>query len=125
MAMKILTTMLVEKVVYWGTPVSDGRGGAQVNAPVELNGRWEDVEQAYRDPTGQERLSLAVVATESPDGGVGAGADLKVGGYLYRGTLASLQDSTNPLQIDDAHEIRKAGRLPTLKGDQFLRQAWL
>lgn len=116
MAMKILTKMLRQKAVYWPVPTSDGRGGVQVDAPVEISCRWEDVEQEYSDAAGHERLSRAVVYVDR---------DLVVGGFLKKCTLAELKDGGDRKLYDDVYEVMKFGTIPTLKADQFLRSAWL
>ena len=125
MGLSILKKMLKQKCVYWGKPISDGRGGVQVNAPVELNCRWEKVAEEYINSSGIMRVSQSIVYTESLDGGVGIGADLAEGGYLYEGLLIDLHGNLDPLEIDTAFRIEKVNVMPTLKANQFLRTAML
>jgi len=116
MAMRILTKMLKQTGVYWASPTSDGRGGTQTSFPVEIDCRWEDMVQEIKDDEGKIHISKALVYTDR---------EVDVGGFLYKGTLASLNNDINPSTNRDAHIILKYGEIPTLSASQVLRSAWL
>ena len=115
MTMKILTKMLTDDGVYWGTPMSDGEGGSTYVAPVEISVRWVDKAVKFIGPGGEELVSKSVVYTS---------VDCDVGGLLKHTSLASLR-SKDPSIETDVHKIKGFDKLPTLKGDQYLRTAYL
>jgi len=112
----LINTSLKQIAVYWGTPSSDGRGGRQFAAPVQINVRWDDKQEKFIDLAGNEVVSRAVVQV---------GQDVQVGGYLYLGTLASLTQSTDPMDVKAAKEIRGFLKAPSFRGDQNQRTAYL
>jgi len=117
MAMKIIDKMLIQTAVYWGAPVAGGRGSSTFATAIEISVRWEDTQELFIDKFGVEKTSKAIVYV---------GQDVVVGGFLYLGELTDLDSNhSDPQIIDGAHEIRAFGKLPTLKGDQFLRTTWL
>ena len=123
MAMRIIDKMRKQTAVYWGSPVPDGQGGWSFATPVELTPddgtgvRWEDKQELFVDPQGDEIMSAAIVYP---------GQDLDIGGYLYLGTEASLSsDHSDPTEISDAIPIAQFGKIPTLDNTQVLRTAWL
>ena len=108
--------MLTDAAVYWGTPTSDGYGNIQTVLPVEISVRWVEEQEMIVLPDDKEVMSKSKVYTS---------IDTENNGYLYHGTLASLGDFKNHNDIEEAYEIIKFQKLPTLRGDQFLRTAWL
>jgi len=118
MSFGILTKMLRQKAVYWGAPTSDGRGGLQFAAPVEIPARWEDVVLITEGL--QESLKKAQCL-------VYVGQDLDEEGYMWLGSLATLQakGALDPREVPKAYKIIKVATTPTLKADKFLRQVYL
>jgi len=125
MGMRIIRTMRRQKAVYWGNPSSDGRGGVQVDLPVEIDCRWVDTNEQVRTANGEEVTSMSKVYSDR---------DLEIGGFLRLGTIADLNGVEDPEELDDAHEIIKFEKLPVLKvrtdgldpnADEYLRTAWL
>ena len=115
--MRILVTMLKQTAVYWPSPVPDGYGQYAFGIPSEIRVRWENKQELFIDPQGDELLSKAVVYTAS---------DVVVGGYLYLGLEAELSsDHSDPQTITQAFKIKQFGKLPTLSATQYLRTAWL
>ena len=115
--MSIITRMRKQTLVYWGSPVPDGYGGATFAAAVELSCRWEDKQELFVAPNGKEVLSQSVVYV---------GVDVDIGGYLYLGLESDLDSNhTNPEIISGAREIRQFSKLPTLRATEYLRTAWL
>lgn len=115
---KRITNSLKQKAVYWGGPASDGITGRTFDASVELSVRWEDRNELFKDSAGQERTSRAVVFVSQ---------DVDLGGYLYLGTLASLDSSegVDPLELDEAYEILQFAKIPDRSGTVFVRTVWL
>ncbi len=119
MAVAILKKMLIDDAVHWPNVRSDGRGGRTSDAPVQLRVRWEDSDELITDAAGKETKAKAKVFVDTDFSGT-----IVPGDYLFRGKLTDLP--TNDLgDVDDAQEIRQYNELPTLKGDQNLRTAWL
>jgi hypothetical protein len=114
----MLTRNLNQTAVYWGTPASDGQGGRTFDEPIDIDCRWENVNELFVDGQGQERRSSAVVYVS---------VDVVVGGYLYLGTLTDLDSSEedDPLSVNDAKEIRRFDTTPSLKGDRSMRKIYL
>jgi|GEM_PF-1575273 len=124
MGMRILKTMRKQDAVYWGSPSPDGLGGSTTDKPIALKVRWEDREEEFTTTLGTE-ISKSIVYVPNIAGGVKEeGAELEIQGYLKLGTLADLKDSDLP-KDNGALKIRGYAKLPTLKGDEFLRTCWL
>lgn len=118
--MSLIRRMLKQRVLYWGTPVSNTEGGFTFAAASELRARWEDRQVEYFDAAGARKLSQSVVYVE---------ADVAVGGFLRLGTeddLESGQDvSTSPYDIDGAFRIGGFDKLPDIRARRFVRIAYL
>lgn len=123
---KIVAKFCVETAVYWGNPVNDGYGGFTYDTPVEIDCRWEnkmemDIGWLSTGFPGNIRLSKAsVLVTE----------DLDLNGVLWRGTLATLNDTyddiSNPKIISEAYAIHRVDKIPMVfKTDEFVRTVWL
>lgn len=115
MTIRILTKMLVQRAVYWHPTGTDRFGQPTFADPVELAVRWEERRQLFINDEGVEQVSRAIVYVES---------DVAVRGYLKLGTLLDLSDNA-PLSNDAVFRILVFNKIPTLKGDQFLREAML
>ena len=115
---KRFTNALKQTAVYWGSPVSDGQGGRTFADAVEVDVRWEERQELFIDPQGQEKQSSAVVFI---------GQDVVVGAYLFLGDLDDLgsAEEGDPLNVDGAYEIRQRTKIPDHRGIEFLRKAWL
>jgi hypothetical protein len=115
---KKTTNSLKQKAVYWGGPASDGATGRTFDAAVEISVRWEERNELFVDSTGQERTSRAIILVPQ---------DVDLGGYLYLGTLVSLDSSeeADPFELDDAHEILQFSKVPDRSGTVFVRTVWL
>ena len=118
--------MCTEKAVYWGNPQNDGEGGFTFDDPIEIDCRWENVNQIVSDEKGAEITCRGLVYTTQ---------DVQEEGYLYRGTLDDLYDSNasdssagevyNPKTITGAWAIKRFQKIPSLDGEGFLRKAFL
>lgn len=116
--MSLITRMRKQKVVYWGGPVKDGRGGYKsFDAPVELSARWERTVLRFIGPDGQEAITNAVAYV---------GVDLDVEGFLYLGAESELDPvHEDPQTISGVFQIKQFGKIPNLKATEFLRIAYL
>jgi len=116
--MRLLVKMLKQKAVYWQLSALefDDYGQPIPSTPVEIKCRWEDVGEEFLDGTGTIQLSRAKVYVDR---------DVEVGGILMLGELDSGVDESNPKENENAWEIRRFEKLPTLKATQFLRTCYL
>ncbi|MEW5725094.1 MAG: hypothetical protein AB1896_18420, partial [Thermodesulfobacteriota bacterium] len=108
-------------LVYWPSPVSNGRGGFTWGEAVEIKGRWEGRSEVFLDQDGREIRSQAVAYVDQ---------DVDLGGYLYLGALDNLDpDHSDPTLIEGAWEIRSFKKVTALKelsgGFPMVRKAWL
>ncbi|MFA5935008.1 MAG: hypothetical protein WC827_03935 [Candidatus Paceibacterota bacterium] len=103
----------VQTAVYWGSPVEDGYGGKTYADPVEIPCRWEEKVRLMTAADGSETKSKATVLVTQ---------ELDEEGYLYLGTLDSLDESgqdsdfiLNPKNIEAAFEIIAKDRIPMIR----------
>jgi len=126
-----ISKRLNQTVVYWGSPVSNGRGGHTYDPPVEIACRWEERSEVRSSDDGEEYISKAVVYLE--DGVV-------KNGMLYLGTLQNIIDLDagdsadsagtvyllDPHDIDNAYLIKDFEKTPALNSTtEFMRKAYL
>ncbi len=116
--MRIITKMLKQVAVYWqlSSLEFDNYGQPIPTSPVEIKVRWEDVGEQFLDEKGTMQLSRAKVFVDR---------DVEVGGVLMLGGLESYTDEDNPKENENAWEIRRFEKLPTLSAKQFLRTVYL
>jgi len=118
--MSYMIKNLKQTILYWGNPTAIGVGYSYANA-VEILGRWEDRQEIFVDVNGREQKSQAIVYLKQ---------DVKIGGYLYLGSLDDLGDSSSALDISDpsavdAWEIKAFKKIPNLRATDWERKAWL
>lgn len=119
--MGLLERIRQQTAVYWEYEGPDGAGGGIYSSPVEIECRWEDKQELFRDnETGEQVLSNAIVY---PD------RDLVVGGYLLLGSLDDLgSDSASdnvPVSEEDSRRIQGWEKIPNLTATKYLRKALL
>jgi hypothetical protein len=114
--MRLLKTMRKDDAVYWAPVGIDDSSNPTWAAPIDLKVRWEDSDQVIQTAKGEQVTSSAMVFV---------GQDVKLGGVLWQGTVAALTDSANPFNNEGAGEILKFDKVPTFKGDDFERVAYL
>jgi len=56
-----ITGKCTQPIVYWGNPVNDGQGGYTYDSPVEILGRWEELNEVIVGNDGKEMISQARV----------------------------------------------------------------
>jgi len=125
---EVISRRFKQKCIYWGNPVNDGHNKFTFDTPVELNCRWEEIEQIISDKNGNEITSRAVVYVSQ---------DLDEDGMLMLGTLESLyelegdSDSSSgvvddPKDVEGAYIIKRFQKVPALGSTtNFTRRAFL
>lgn len=116
--MGIITKYCKDQAVYWGTPTVDGYGGLTFATPVEVDCRWEEIQELFVDVTGKSVLSKSVVYSAS---------DFDFDGYLYNGDLDDLSaaQKANPKLVAAAYPIRGKSSIPSLNNMDTVRKVWL
>jgi hypothetical protein len=111
-------SMLNQTAVYWGSPQSDGYGGALFAEGIEIAVRWEDKSQLYINAAGEEKVSQAIVYTQTA---------IEVRGRLLFGTLDSLDSASidDPSLENNAYEIKARTSDFSLDGSEVLYLAVL
>ncbi len=105
-----IDTFIISKctqpIVYWGNPVSDGFTGYDYDDPVEIYGRWEELNEVIVGPNGKEMISQArVFLTQEVD----------EEGAMWLGSLDDLDSAPLPTDSDVAAlHIIAFSRLPKL-----------
>jgi len=119
-----------QTAVYWGTPSNDGRGKYTFGVVEEVEVRWEDeIENFAKDSRsriqmgkdGREfRPNSSIFTSNVPTGG------WNLDGYLYLGTLASLDSDLSPYDVDGAYEIKQISKVSSLNNvDEKLYSIYL
>jgi len=119
MALKIpkwAQNRLVHDAVYWEPTGADKRGRMIFGAPTQIKCRWQDAMVLFSGSNGEQMLSTAKVF---PD------RELKLDGYLMRGTLADVDSDQKPGYGVDAYPIRALETHPSLDGKQEYHVVWL
>jgi hypothetical protein len=108
---------LNQTAVYWGNPITNGRGGFTWDDPVEIVCRWSDSGKMLESADGKQFVAISEVQVNQ---------DLDVDGMLLLLSLDDL-DSGN---YDDpvnagAISIKQFDKIPTIKANRFYRKAYL
>jgi len=106
---QFIKKVCVQDAIYWGSPVNNGYSGKTYATPVEIKCRWEEKMRVIHDDKGQEFSSKAQILVTQ---------NLDMEGYLYLGTLDSLEsvvDETDPKNVTGAYEIIAIDRIPLFK----------
>ena len=120
----VVKLFLKQRCTYWGTPVSDGRGGYTFAEPVEIDCRWEDKQELKEDYNGNRFSSQSSVMVNQ---------DIDRQSYLANSTLAALQalatlkgyDINNPRDFPDVFIVRQFEKIPMVfADDDFVRTAF-
>jgi len=106
-----------QDVTHW-VATRDGFGAFTWGVPVALRGRWEDKLMQFRDPSGDEQQSQAIVYF---DGSLTAEAAVGVGDYLFRGTSAAV----DPTAVVGAFPVKQFEDIPDLRSLRTLRRTFL
>lgn len=114
MTMRIIEKMLIQDAVYWPPIGNDANGQLQFGEPVAIRVRWEEVAKEFIGRDGTRKVSKARVYTS---------VDTEPDGMLFLGTMDQVNDIYNP-DNSGAEQIAQSEKLPTIKGDQYLRTAY-
>lgn len=111
--MSIATRNLKQKVTLWRV-TTDATGGYTFAVPEIHNGRWEDRQMLFRDPTGDEKVSNAIVYLDT---------DVAPGDYLFLGE----SDEENPAVAHGllAQRVKQFNSIPDLRSMVTIRKAFL
>ena len=102
---------LKQKATYWAPGLPDPYGRVTFEAlPVEIDVRWEDSAELFRDAQGNEAVSRAVIYTLT---------QLAVTGWVQLGN-AAVGTLSDPRVLEGAQEIRQIGTSPSLRATQQL-----
>ena len=114
--MSIIKKMRKQKVVWWAkNPEPDRYGKYSFEPPVEIDCRWDDVAEEYRDPQGQVALSSSVVYPDRV---------LKTGDMLREGVMDS-NEPADPTDVGAVFEIKRFDKTPNLRATETLYTAYL
>jgi hypothetical protein len=98
---------MTQDATYFPPDSQNAFGDLAFGSPVAVKVRWQNKADLFRDATGREVMSSAIVYVDR---------DVVIGGRLGLGTLTD---------ANEAREIRNAGKSPSLRGDVQLVKAWL
>lgn len=107
--------MRKQTAIYWARTTIDVYGQYSYEAPVQIDCRWDEVQDKFITPEGNEEVSKAVVYVDR---------DMSVGDYLKLGTLDSAT-VPNPLNDEDAFGIQNFSKISNLKNTEYLRTCHL
>lgn len=112
-----IESVCVETAVLWSYDGPNEFGQASFSAPVEINCRWQDDQKTTKDNDGTEFTSSAEILLTQ---------DVKKGDYLYHGTLDSINNESDPKNVEDAYEIKRFTKIPMIRSTTiFVRKAFL
>lgn len=101
-----------QTATLWVPGSVDISGDATFAAPATLTVRWEDKEEVFTTPDGEEQRASTVVF---------AGQDISVGSYLFLGTSVA----ADPKTVSGARKVRGFKKIPSIDGTLFERKAML
>lgn len=109
--MALYTEDMHQTATYWPPGTNDFDGGQDYSAvmPITISCRWEDKAILFRDATGREVVSDAIVYV---------GGEVVIGGHLALGDVGAILGD-HPHDFD-AKEIRSLVRSPDLDTDEEL-----
>jgi len=114
--MGLIERMRKQKAMYWAYTGTDGYGNPSFSDPVEIDCRWSEHQELYKDNSGEERVSRAVVYVDR---------EVTMDGYLKLGELDSSSVSDDPRDYNDAFMIKQIANIPNMRATNYLRKAWL
>ena len=101
-----IASKCTQPIVYWANPVSDGFTGFEYDDPVQLYGRWEELNEVIMGPNGKELISQARVFLTQ---------EVAEEGRMWLGSMDDLDSAPDPdASAVNALYIVAQGRLPEL-----------
>ena len=101
-----------QTITYWAPSTPDMYGEPTFDTPVTMEGRWQEINEVFTSPRGDEIVSRAVVYVEN---------DVQLNGYLALGVF----NDADPTDINTAYEIKVFQKHPSISANMFLRKAVL
>lgn len=98
-----------QKAVYWPPEEEDRFGRRKVSSPVEVNVRWEDINEAFIARGGEELISKAKIFPDVLP---------EPGGYLWKGPIS--EAPIDPIKNKDAFKIMRVDDLPDFNNRKHL-----
>jgi len=119
--LKFLNSICVQPAVYWGGNVKDGYGGETFSIIKQINCRWEDKMEIVVNKDAEQVTSKAKILVMD---------DLNLGGWLWLGSLADLQNVNSnwqdPKQVENAFRIINIQKTPLFKAtDAFVKYVYV
>lgn len=121
--MNIRSDDMLQVATYWPPGVNDGTGGLDFSGvdPLALYVRWEDAAKLFRDASGREFVSEAIVYST---------LDVAIRGYIALGDFTGGSGTAgepvaDPRTLAGAYEIRQKLLSPSLSTDEGLVKAIL
>lgn len=109
-----LSRKFIHSITVWSNPVSNGYGKYTFDAPVLLDGRWEDRAELFINAqTGREEVSRSVAFFDGSNS-VGVGDMIALGDHTA---------TASPYNVSTARTVRSIGNVPSIRGDQALLKA--
>jgi len=101
-----IASKCTQPIVYWANPVSDGFTGFEYDDPIQLYGRWEELNEVIMGPNGKELISQARVFLTQ---------EVAEEGRMWLGLMTDLESAPDPdASAVNALYIVAQGRLPKL-----------
>lgn len=107
---------LIHKATYWPPVGSNKFGQPKYGTAIEICCRWDDEIRQVIAPDGRTLSSMAVITADR---------DLKEGGALLHSELEDVTDLLIPFNNDHAWEIQLFLKESTVRGGQYLREAFV
>lgn len=116
--MSLISRVRKQTAVYWsqGSRGVDVHGRPKLLGPVEISCRWDDVSKEFLAADGTRQMSNSEVLVDRR---------MKVGDYLFLGTLTDLTNASVPKENKGAFEIRRFDDTPNLRNTENLYTAYL
>lgn len=113
--MRLIKTCQRETLIYWAPTDPSPFGEPQWCAPVEMTCRWDDKLQEIQSTSGTRVVSRVEIISQEK---------LKVGGFVYRGSMSDLLYPDSPSCNEDTYEVLKVAETPTIRYNARLYEAW-
>lgn len=90
---KWIDGLLKETCVYWEPPIRDGLGGYTWSYPMEMESRWQFSNMSSKGPSISYLPSGSQIVAQTV---VWVNYNIKLGGYLWLGSINDLQTIFKP-----------------------------
>ena len=108
--MSIIRKMRKQKATWWKRTTVDRFGKFSYDPPVEIDCRWDDGGEEFRDAQEQIRVPVATIYVDR---------ELTIGDKLRKGDMES-DEPLDPSNVVGAHEVQKFMNNPNLRATEFL-----